>query len=162
MAAASCTYSPVTRPQLTLSSSSSMSQEYLKTSYNSSFRVPKTRYHLPVISMRLESAVSEVTSRSWNPSVLKTETPVLVQFYTSWCEPCQMVHQLVDEIASDYAWQIECVAVNVEEEPRIAEEYDIKAVPIVLLFKNGEKRESVVGTMPKDFFVAAIERVLAS
>ncbi|KAI3815201.1 hypothetical protein L1987_14861 [Smallanthus sonchifolius] len=162
MAAASCTYSPVTRPQLTVSSSSSMSQEHLKTSYPSSFRVPKIRSRLPVISMRLESAVSEVTSRSWNPSVLKTETPVLVQFYTSWCEPCQMVHQLVDEIASDYAGQLECVAVDVEQEPRVAEEYDIKAVPIVLLFKNGEKRESVVGTMPKDFFVAAIERVLAS
>ncbi|KAD2393118.1 hypothetical protein R6Q59_012792 [Mikania micrantha] len=162
MAAASCNYSPVTRPQLTVSSSSFMTQENLKTSCDFSFRVLKIRSRVPVLSTRQESAVSELTSQSWNPSVLKSETPVLVEFYTNWCEPCQMVHQLVNEIAADYAGKLECVSVNVEHEPQMAEEYDIKAVPIVLMFKNGEKLESVVGTMPKDFFVAAIERVLAS
>lgn len=107
-------------------------------------------------------SVSEATPKSWNPSILKSDTPVLVEFYTSWCEPCQMVHQMIDEIATDYDGKLKCVAVNVEEEPRVAEEYDIKAVPIVLLFKDGEKCESVVGTMSKEFFVAAIDRVLAN
>ncbi|KAJ9537875.1 hypothetical protein OSB04_030608 [Centaurea solstitialis] len=106
--------------------------------------------------------VSEVTSESWNTSILESETPVVVEFYTSWCGPCQMVHRVMDEIATDYNGKLKCVAVNVDQEPHVAEEYDIKAVPIVLLFKNGEKCESVVGTMPKEFFVAAIERVLAS
>nr|GFB89744.1 thioredoxin M3, chloroplastic-like [Tanacetum cinerariifolium] len=53
-----------------------------------------------------------------------------------------MMHQVIDEIASDYDGKLKCVAVNVEEEPRVAEEYDIKAVPIVVLFKDGEKCES--------------------
>ncbi|KAI7729104.1 hypothetical protein M8C21_019442 [Ambrosia artemisiifolia] len=163
MAAASCTYSLVTRrycsiPQL----KPSIAQDQLKTSNDLSFRVPKNRSCLPVLSMRQESAVLEVTPKSWNPSILKSETPVLVEFYTSWCEPCQMVHQMINEIATDYAGRLECVAVDVEQEPRVAEQYDIKAVPIVVLFKNGEKCESVVGTMPKDFFVDAIERVLDS
>ncbi|KAJ0681938.1 putative protein-disulfide reductase [Helianthus annuus] len=161
MAAASCTYSPITRRYPSILTPS-MAQRHLKTSYDLSFRVPNNRSPLPVLSMRQESAVLEVTPGSWNPSILKSETPVLVEFYTSWCEPCQMVHKLLDEIASDYPGQLERVEVNVEQEPRVAEEYGIKAVPIVVLFKNGEKRESVVGTMPKDFFVAAVERVLAS
>lgn len=73
-----------------------------------------------------------------------------------------MVHKVVDEIVTDYAGKLKCVAVNVEQEPRVAEKYDIKAVPNVLLFKNGEKCESVVGTMSKDYFVATIEKVLAT
>ncbi|XP_076919486.1 thioredoxin M3, chloroplastic-like [Bidens hawaiensis] len=163
MATASCTHSLVTRSSPSIRQlTPSMSHEHLKTSNDLSLRLPKNRSCLPVLSMRQESAVLEVTSKSWNPSILKSETPVLVEFYTNWCEPCNMVHQLLDEIATDYAGRLERVAINVEEEPRVAEEYDIKAVPIVVLFKNGEKQESVVGTMPKDFFMAAIERVLAS
>ncbi|GKA85544.1 thioredoxin M3, chloroplastic-like protein [Tanacetum coccineum] len=157
MASASCAYSLVTRHYRRLTS-----QQQIKSSCAFSFRVPKNRRSLKVISMRQESQVSEVTPKSWNPSILKSETPVLVEFYTSWCEPCQMVHQVIDEIASDYDGKLKCVAVNVEEEPQVAEEYDIKAVPIVVLFKDGEKCESVIGTMPKEFFVAAIERVLAN
>ncbi|XP_076886481.1 thioredoxin M3, chloroplastic-like [Bidens hawaiensis] len=163
MATASCTHSLATRSYPSIHQlTPSMSHEHLKTSNDLSFPVPKKRSRLPVLSMRQESAVLEVTPKSWNPSILKSETPVLVEFYANWCEPCNMVHQLIDEIATDYAGRLERVAINVEEEPRFAEEYDIKVVPIVVLFKNGEKQESVVGTMPKDFFVAGIERVLAS
>ncbi|KAK9060356.1 hypothetical protein SSX86_021060 [Deinandra increscens subsp. villosa] len=161
-ASSSCTYSPITPPYPSIPKLTPLlsSQRNLKTSsYGFPFQYQSRRF---VVSMSQESTVSQVTSQSWNPSILKSETPVLVVFYTSWCEPCQIVHQLVDEIAADYAGRLERVAVNVEEEPLVAEEYDVKAVPIVLIFKNGEKRESVVGTKPKDFFVAAIERVLAS
>ncbi|PWA55238.1 Thioredoxin [Artemisia annua] len=159
MASASCAYTLVTRPYQRLTP-----QQQIKSSCAFSFRVPKNQRSLNVISMRQESqvSVSEATPKSWNPSILKSDTPVLVEFYTSWCEPCQMVHQMIDEIATDYDGKLKCVAVNVEEEPRVAEEYDIKAVPIVLLFKDGEKCDSVVGTMPKEFFVAAVERVLAN
>ncbi|XP_024980094.1 thioredoxin M3, chloroplastic-like [Cynara cardunculus var. scolymus] len=161
-ASAFCAYYLVTRPSSSMLSSSSTSHQHLKRSSALSFRVPKTRSRLRVVSMRHESKVSEVTAESWNTSILESETPVMVEFYTSWCGPCQMVHRVTDEIATDYAGKLKCVAINVDQEPRVAEEYNIKAVPIVLLFKNGQKLESVVGTMPKEFFVAAIERVLAS
>lgn len=67
---------------------------------------------------------------------------------------------MIDEISADYAGRLKCFLLNTDSDFQIAEEYEIKAVPVVLLFKNGVKRESVVGTMPKEFYVAAIERVL--
>lgn len=73
-----------------------------------------------------------------------------------------MVHRVIDEIAGEYAGRLRCFMVNTDTDLTIAEDYEIKAVPVVLLFKNGEKRETVVGTMPKEFYIAAIERVLKS
>ncbi|XP_076930166.1 thioredoxin M3, chloroplastic-like [Bidens hawaiensis] len=116
----------------------------------------------PLFSMRHPSKATVVTGQSWSTSVLDGKIPVLVEFYTSWCGPCQMVHRVIDEIAAEYAGKVNCYVLNADKDPRIAEEYDIKAVPIVVLFKNGEKCESVVGTMPKEFYVAAIERMLQS
>ncbi|CAH2051731.1 unnamed protein product [Thlaspi arvense] len=109
-----------------------------------------------------DSKAAEVTERSWESSVLKSETPVLVEFYTSWCGPCRMVHRIIDEIAGGYAGKLNCYVLNADSDPLVAEEYEIKAVPVVMLFKNGEKRESIVGTMPKEFYISAIERVLNS
>ncbi|KAJ4889265.1 hypothetical protein Rs2_29013 [Raphanus sativus] len=105
---------------------------------------------------------AQVTQSSWENSVLKSETPVLVEFYTSWCGPCRMVHRIINEIAGDYAGKLNCYVLDADSDSLVAEEYEIKAVPVVLLFKNGEKRESIVGTMPKEFYISAIERVLNS
>ncbi|WOH04741.1 hypothetical protein DCAR_0624153 [Daucus carota subsp. sativus] len=102
-----------------------------------------------------------VTGNSWEKSVLNSKVPVLVEFYASWCGPCAMVHRVIDEIATEYAGRIDCFVLHADNELQIANEYDIKAVPVVMLFKNGEKCETVVGTMPKEFYVAAVERVLS-
>lgn len=103
-----------------------------------------------------------VTGKSWDKLIIDSELPVLVEFYASWCGPCRMVHRVIDEISTEYSGRLKCFVLDADTDSQIAEDYDIKAVPVVLLFKNGEKRDSVVGTMPKDFYVAAIERVLSS
>lgn len=107
-------------------------------------------------------AASVVTGNSWDKLILNSDTPVLVEFYASWCGPCNMVHRVIDEIATDYSGKLKCFVLDADCDPEVAENYEIKAVPVVLLFKNGVKRESVMGTMPKEFYTAAIERVLAS
>ncbi|PKI75320.1 thioredoxin M3, chloroplastic [Punica granatum] len=105
---------------------------------------------------------SVVNKGSWDKLILNSEVPVLVEFYASWCGPCRMVHRIMDEIAEEYEGKIKCFVLNTDVDLEVAEDYEIKAVPVVLLFKNGKKCESVVGTMPKDFYLAAINRVMES
>ncbi|KAF5954683.1 hypothetical protein HYC85_007539 [Camellia sinensis] len=111
-------------------------------------RVPNSPPRLSVLCLR-EPKAAVVTGKSWDKLILNSDMPVLVEFHASWCGPCRMVHR-------------NALYSTADNDQEVAENYDIKAVPVVMLFKNGERRESVVGTMPKEFYVAAIERVLAS
>ena len=101
-----------------------------------------------------------VTDDSFEKEVLKSEVPVLVDFWAPWCGPCRMVAPIVDEIAKDYEGQIKVFKLNTDENPNVASQYGIRSIPTLMLFKGGQKIETVVGAVPKSTLATTIAKYL--
>jgi thioredoxin 1 len=106
------------------------------------------------------SAATNVTDSSFKVDVLDSEVPVLVDFWAPWCGPCRMVAPVVEEIAAQYEGQLKVVKVNTDENPNIAGQYGIRSIPTLMIFKNGEKVDTVVGAVPKTTLSKAVEQYL--
>jgi thioredoxin 1 len=105
-------------------------------------------------------ATKAVTDTTFDTDVLKSDKPVLVDFWAEWCVPCKKVDPLLAEIANEMGDQIEIVKVNIEENPEIAMKYGVMTVPTLTIFKGGEPFNSVTGAKPKSFLVNFIETAL--
>jgi thioredoxin 1 len=99
---------------------------------------------------------SAVTETTFDSEVIKSETPVLVDFWAEWCGPCHAVAPVLDKIVDEQAGALKLVKVNIDEERGLAERYGIMSIPTMILFKDGEPTASVTGAQPK----GAIERTL--
>jgi thioredoxin 1 len=106
------------------------------------------------------SAAEQVTDSTFEQEVLKSEVPVLVDFWAPWCGPCRMVAPVVEEIAEQYEGQIKVVKVNTDENPNIASQYGIRSIPTLMIFKGGDKVDMVVGAVPKTTLATTLEKYL--
>ena len=105
-------------------------------------------------------AVQEFTDSNFQSDVLQSDKPVLVDFWAEWCQPCRMLAPTIDEIAQEYNDQIKVGKVDTDANRDIAVQYQIRSIPTVMLFHNGEVKKTFVGLTPKDQFKSAIDELL--
>ena len=103
------------------------------------------------------SAAAEVNDQTFDQEVLKSQIPVLVDFWAPWCGPCRMVGPVVDEIATDLAGQVKVVKLNTDEAQVVAGRYNIMSIPTLMIFKNGERVDQIIGAQPKQAIVQKLQ-----
>ena len=100
-------------------------------------------------------AVFEVTGASFEKEVLQSDRPVLADFYADWCGPCKMLRPILEEISDDRQ-DVKVVSINIDEEDELAEQFDVSAIPCVVLIKDGMEVDRSVGLKPRE----ALEELL--
>ncbi|MDC0835280.1 Thioredoxin [Geitlerinema sp. FC II] len=106
------------------------------------------------------SSAVEVSDASFKEDVLESDLPVLVDFWAPWCGPCRMVGPVVDEIAQQYEGKVKVVKLNTDDNPEVASKYGIRSIPTLMIFKNGQRVDMVVGAVPKTTLANTLEKYL--
>ena len=100
--------------------------------------------------------IVEVVDSVFDKEVMESEIPVLVDFWAPWCGPCRALSPVIEEISNDYEGSVKVGKVNVDENPETTMKFRIRSIPTLIVFKNGEVAEQIVGAVPK----SEIEKVL--
>lgn len=109
----------------------------------------------------MSEAIIELTADNFEAEVLKSETPVLVDFWAEWCAPCRMLAPTIEQVASDYGDRIKVGKLNVDHFGDIAARYQIRGIPTILVFHRGEVHDQMVGAGSKENIVRMVDKVAA-
>lgn len=104
--------------------------------------------------------IIEVTDSSFEQVVLKSDLPVLVDFWAPWCGPCRAIAPVVEELSNDYGKKLKIAKCNVDDNPKTPGKYGIRAIPTLIIFKGGDVSEQITGAVAKSQITAAIDKVL--
>ena len=102
--------------------------------------------------------IQTVTDTTFEQSVVKSQTPVLVDFWAEWCMPCRRIAPAVDQLATDYAGRLTVAKMNVDENPVVPTRFGIGVIPTLMLFKGGSLVDTIVGAVDKDVIRKMVER----
>ena len=89
-------------------------------------------------------------AKNFDAEVVKSATPVLVDFWAEWCGPCKMIAPVIEELSTELQGKMKVAKVNVDEAPELAGQFNVMSIPTLLIFKNGQPVDQIVGAMPKD------------
>ncbi|MSP79275.1 MAG: thioredoxin [Dehalococcoidia bacterium] len=104
----------------------------------------------------------DVTDSSFDADVLKSQTPVLVDFWAEWCGPCHMIAPIVEELAAEYDGKIKFTKMDVDANPTTPSSFGIRGIPTLIIFKGGKPVEQVVGAVPKQVLKRRLDAALAA
>ena len=104
--------------------------------------------------------VNEVTDKSFEQEVIKSEMPVVVDFWAPWCGPCRKLAPVTEKLAEDFQGKVKFVKINVDENPEMSQKYGVMSIPFLAFFKGGQKKDSTVGALPEEALKLKIEALV--
>jgi thioredoxin 1 len=104
--------------------------------------------------------IAEVGDHNFDAEVIRSDLPVLIDFWAPWCGPCRSIAPLVEELAREYAGRLKVAKLNVDDNPVTPSRYGVRGIPNLLILKGGTVKEQIVGAVPKARLVDAVEKVL--
>ena len=102
--------------------------------------------------------IQNVTDDSWESDVLRSDEPVLVDYWAEWCGPCKMVAPILEEIATEYSDRIKVCKIDIDENAQMPQKYGVRGIPTLMLFKEGQVEATKVGALTKSQLAAFIDR----
>jgi len=104
--------------------------------------------------------IIDVTDQTFETEVLKSDTPAIIDFWAEWCAPCRAIAPIVKDLADQYGEKVKIVKMNIDENPSTPAKYEVRAIPTVLAFRDGEVVEMLQGARPKSAFEEMVKKLL--